>query len=71
MLGHQRAVACTEDDASHEASLLSHAADLDQLLSDRYADERLADEFRQRYRDARTALRRKAHRMASRRRRHS
>jgi hypothetical protein len=48
-------------DRKTEASLLSHAADLDQLLSDRYADERLADEFHQRYRDARTALRRKAH----------
>ena len=44
-----------------EASLLSHAADLDQLLSDRYPDERLAEDFHQRYRDARTALRRKAH----------
>jgi hypothetical protein len=48
-------------DRKTEASLLSHAADLDQLLSDRYPDERLADEFHQRYRDARTALRRKAH----------
>ena len=44
-----------------EASLLSHAADLDQLLGERYPDERLADDFHQRYRDARTALRRKAH----------
>ena len=44
-----------------EASLLSHAADLDQLLGDRYPDERLAEEFHQRYRDARTALRHKAH----------
>ncbi len=41
-------------------SLLSHAA-LDQLLSDRYPDERLADEFHQRYQDTQTALRRKAH----------
>jgi transcriptional regulator with XRE-family HTH domain len=48
-------------DRKTEASLLSHAADLDQLLSDRYPDERLADEFHQRYRDARTALRRKVH----------
>ena len=48
-------------DRKTEASLLSHAADLDQLLSDRYPDERLADEFHQRYRDARTALRHKAH----------
>jgi transcriptional regulator with XRE-family HTH domain len=44
-----------------EPSLLSHAADLDQLLGGRYPNERLADEFRQRYRDARTALQRKAH----------
>jgi transcriptional regulator with XRE-family HTH domain len=44
-----------------EASLLSHAADLDELLGDRYPDERLAEDFHQRYRDARTALRRKAH----------
>ena len=47
-------------DRKTEASLLSHAADLDQLLSDRYPNERLADDFHQRYRDARTALRRKA-----------
>jgi hypothetical protein len=44
-----------------EASLLSHAADLDQLLSDRYPDEPLAEDFHLRYRDAQTALRRKAH----------
>jgi hypothetical protein len=44
-----------------EASLLSHATDLDQLLSDRYPDEHLTDEFHQRYQDARTDLRRKAH----------
>lgn len=44
-----------------EASLLSHAADLDRLLDDRYPDERLAKDFHQRYRDARAALRRKAH----------
>jgi hypothetical protein len=44
-----------------EASLLSHAADLDQLLGDRYPDERLAEDFHQRYRDARTALRHKTH----------
>jgi tetratricopeptide (TPR) repeat protein len=44
-----------------EASLLSHAADLDQLLGDRYPDERMAYEFRQRYRDAMTALRHRAH----------
>jgi hypothetical protein len=44
-----------------EASLLSHAADLDQLLDERYPDERLAEDFHQRYRDARAALLRKAH----------
>jgi transcriptional regulator with XRE-family HTH domain len=44
-----------------EASLLSHAADLDRLLDDRYPDERLAKDFHQRYREARAALRRKAH----------
>jgi tetratricopeptide (TPR) repeat protein len=44
-----------------EASLLSHAADLDQLLDDRYPDERLAKDFHQRFGDARAALRRKAH----------
>ena len=44
-----------------EASLLSHAVDLDQLLDDRYPDEHLADEFHQRYRDARTALHHRAH----------
>jgi hypothetical protein len=44
-----------------EASLLSHAADLDELLSDRYPDEHLTDEFHQRYQEARTVLRRKVH----------
>ena len=44
-----------------EASLLSRAADLDQLLDERYHDERLADEFHQRYFDERVALRSKAH----------
>jgi len=48
-------------DRKTEASLLSHAADLDQLLSDRYPDERVADDFHQRYVDARAALRQKAH----------
>jgi hypothetical protein len=48
-------------DRKTEVSLLSHAADLDQLLGDRYPDERLAEDFHQRYRDARTALRLKAH----------
>jgi len=48
-------------DRKREASLLSHVADLDQLLSDRYPGERLAEDFHQHYHDARTALRRKAH----------
>jgi len=48
-------------DRKTEVSLLSHAADLDQFLSDRYPNERLADEFHQRYHDARIALRQKAH----------
>jgi hypothetical protein len=47
-------------DRKTEASLLSHAADLDQFLSDRYPNERLANDLHQRYRDARTALRLKA-----------
>src|SRR6201989_498399 len=46
-------------DRKTEASLLSHAADLDQLLTDCYPDEHLTDEFHQHYQDARTALRRK------------
>jgi len=48
-------------DRKTEASLLSHATGLDQLLSDRYRHEHLTDEFHQRYQDARTALRHKAH----------
>ena len=48
-------------DRKTEVSLLSHAADLDQLLSERYPDEHLTDEFHQRYRDAHMTLRRKAH----------
>jgi hypothetical protein len=48
-------------DRKTEALLLSHAADLDQMFSGRYPDERLADEFHQRYRDTRTALRRNAY----------
>jgi transcriptional regulator with XRE-family HTH domain len=48
-------------DRKTEASLLSHAADLEKLLSDRYPDEHLTDEFHQRYQDTRTVLRRKAH----------
>ena len=47
-------------DRKTEASLLSHAVDLDHLLSDRYPDERMAEEFHQRYREARAALQHKA-----------
>jgi len=35
-------------DRKTEASLLSHATDLDQLLSGRYPDEHFTDEFHQR-----------------------
>ena len=48
-------------DRKTEASLLSHAADLDRLLKERYHDERLTDDFHQRFRDARISLRRKAY----------
>lgn len=48
-------------DRKTEVSLLSHAADLDQMLSDRYPDERLAGDLHQRYRDARIALSEKTH----------
>jgi len=48
-------------DRKTEASLLSHAADLDQLLSHRYRDEHLAADFHERYLDAQDDLRRKAH----------
>ena len=48
-------------DRKTEASLLSHATDLDQILSDRYPDERLVDDFHKRYGDARTTLRQKVH----------
>jgi len=44
-----------------EASLLSRAEDLDQLLDERYPGEHLADEFHQRYFDERVALQSKAH----------
>ena len=43
-------------DRKTEASLLFHAADLDQLLGDRYPDEHLADDFHQRCHDARTSI---------------
>lgn len=47
-------------DRKTEASLLSRAVDLDQLLHQRYPDERLTAEFHERYIDARTNLRRRA-----------
>jgi hypothetical protein len=47
-------------DRKTEASLLSRAADLDQLLSERYPAERLAADFHERYIDARAALQRRA-----------
>ena len=43
-----------------EASLLSRAADLDRVLGKRYRGERQADDFHQRYIEARRALRRRA-----------
>jgi hypothetical protein len=39
-------------DRKTEASLLSRAADLDHILHERYPDERLADDFHERYIDA-------------------
>ena len=48
-------------DRKPEASLLSRAADLDHILSERYPGERLADDFHERYLDARAALRRRTH----------
>jgi len=47
-------------DRKTEASLLSRAAELDHVLAERYPDERLADDFHERYIDAWTALRRRA-----------
>ncbi len=47
-------------DRKTEASLLSRAADLDHILTERYPDERLTDEFRERYVNARADLRRRA-----------
>ena len=43
-----------------EASLLSRAADLDNILTKRYPSEHLADDFHQRYRDTREELLRRA-----------
>jgi hypothetical protein len=49
------------DDRGVDASLLSHATDLDQLVRDRYPNEHLADDFHQSNREVQTALRHKAH----------
>jgi hypothetical protein len=43
-------------DRKTEASLLSRAEDLDQLLDQRYPHERLGDDFHQRYFDERAVL---------------
>ena len=48
-------------DRKIEASLLSRAADLDRILSQRYPRERLADDFHERYLGAHAALRRRTH----------
>jgi len=47
-------------DRKTEASLLSRAADLDRILGERYPNERLADEFHERYTEARADLQRRA-----------
>ena len=39
-------------DRKTEASLLARAADLDHILAERYPDERLTDDFHERYIDA-------------------
>jgi DNA replication protein DnaC len=48
-------------DRKTEASLLSHAVDLDRILTERYPDERLAKDFHERYVEARTNLRQRTH----------
>ena len=48
-------------DRKTEASLLSRAADLDHILTERYPGERLADDFHERYMESRAALRRRTH----------
>ena len=47
-------------DRKTEASLLSRAADLDRILSERYPGERLANDFHERYLHACAALQRRA-----------
>jgi len=48
-------------DRKTEASLLSRAADLNRILTERYPNERLTSDFRERCIEARTNLRRRAH----------
>jgi hypothetical protein len=48
-------------DRKTEASLLSRAADLDHILTERYPGERLADDFHERYLAACAALQRRTH----------
>jgi hypothetical protein len=48
-------------DRKTEASLLSRAADLDRLLSELHPGKRLANDFHERYLDARATLRRRTH----------
>jgi hypothetical protein len=48
-------------DRKTEASLLSRAADLNRILSERYPGERLTEDFHERYLDTRAALRRRTH----------
>jgi hypothetical protein len=48
-------------DRKTETSLLTRAADLDHILSERYPGERLADDFHERYLEAHAALRRRTH----------
>ena len=48
-------------DRKTEASLLSHAVDLDRILTERYPRERLTSDFHERYTEARANLRQRAH----------
>ena len=47
-------------DRKTEASLLSHAVDLDRILTERYPRERLTGDFHDRYMEARANLRQRA-----------
>lgn len=48
-------------DRKTEASLLSHAVDLDRILTERYPGEPLTGDFHERYMEARANLRERAH----------